>query len=172
MSGVVRRLRVRPRNARIVELHRRDGLGLRAIARIVEVSPSTVWRTVQADRLDPGCFTNQSPPRGDNGMDGDEMLVNDGSRKISAAADSNESRHTQPLQQPETANIAEKKHEIRLSQAPRPTPIVENSEGGVDKPPSSWEEAIREGARRRADESRRRAERERRSWMDRGPPEE
>ena len=38
MSGVVRRLRARPRNARIVELHRREGLGLRAIARIVEVS--------------------------------------------------------------------------------------------------------------------------------------
>ena len=64
LSGVVRRLRARPRNARIVELHRRDGLGLRAIARIIEVSPSTVWRTVQADRLNPGCFTNQSPPRG------------------------------------------------------------------------------------------------------------
>ena len=79
---------------------------------------------------------------------------------------------TQPLQQPETANTAEKKHEVRLSPAPPATPIVENSEGGVDNPPSSWEEAILEGARRRADESRRRAERERRSWMDRGPPEE
>ena len=47
VSGVVRRLRVRPRNARTVELHRREGLGLRAIARIVEVSPSTFgerWR--------------------------------------------------------------------------------------------------------------------------------
>ena len=55
-------LRVRPRNARIVELHRRDGLGLRAIARIVEVSPSTVWRTLQADKLNPGCFINQSLP--------------------------------------------------------------------------------------------------------------
>ena len=64
VSGVVRRLRVRPRNARTVELHRRYGLGLRAIARIVEVSPSTVWRTLQADKLNPGCFINQSLPRG------------------------------------------------------------------------------------------------------------
>ena len=86
---------------------------------------------------------------------------------------SNESRHTQPLQQPETVNPAEKQHENRaIGPAPPATPIVENSEGGVDNPPSSWEEAIREGARRRADESRRRAERERRSWMDRGPPED
>ena len=64
LSGAVRRLRVRPRNARIVELHRRDGLGLRAIARIVEVSTSTVWRTLEAERLNPGCFINQSPPGG------------------------------------------------------------------------------------------------------------
>ena len=42
----------------------------------------------------------------------------------------------------------------------------------MDNLVSPWEEAIREGARRRADESRRRAERERSSWMDRGPPEE
>ena len=85
MSGVVRRLRARPRNARIVELHRREGLGLRAIARIVEVSPSTVWRTVEADRLDPGCFINQSPPRGDNTLDDVEILGNDGKRNNCAA---------------------------------------------------------------------------------------
>ena len=56
LSGVVRRLRVRPRNARIVELHRRDGLGLRAIARIIEVSPSTVWRTVAGRPAGSGVF--------------------------------------------------------------------------------------------------------------------
>ena len=172
LSGVVRRLRARPRNARIVELHRREGLGLRAIARIIEVSPSTVWRAVEADQLDPGCFINQSPPRGENGMDGEGILRNDGSRKISAALDSNESRQEQPLQQPETVNPAEKKHEVRLSPARPATPIVENSEGGVDNPPSSWEEAIREGARRRAGELRQRTARERQAWMDRGPPEE
>ena len=92
--------------------------------------------------------------------------------KFPPPQNSNESRHTQPLQQPETANPAEKKHEVRLSPARPATPILENSEGGVDHPPSSWEEAIREGARRRAEESRRRAERERQAWMDRGPPEE
>ena len=172
MSGVVRRLRVRPRNARIVELRRREGLGLRAIARIVEVSASTVWRTVQADRLDPGCFINQSPPRGDNGLDDEEIQGNDGNRNNRAADRDNENRQEQPSQQAETSNSVEKIHYIQSLPAPPPTSSVDNSGGGVDNLLSPWEEAIREGARRRADESRRRAERERRSWMDRGPPEE
>ena len=172
MSGVVRRLRARPRNARIVELHRREGLGLRAIARIVEVSASTVWRTVEADKLDPGCFINQSPPRGDNTLNDGEILGNDENRNNYAAERDNENSQNQPSYQPETANSAEKGHCIQALPAPRPPSSVDNSGGGVDNWVSPWEEAIREGARRRADESRRRAERERRSWMDRGPPEE
>ena len=140
-------LRVRPRNARIVELHRRDGLDLRAIARIVDVSPSTVWRTLQADKLNPGCFINQSPPRARMVWVVRKSEGYDENRNDYAANLTDENRQKQPLQQSETANL-------------------------VDNPLSPWEEAIREGARRRADESRRRAERERCSWMDRGPPEE
>ena len=49
---------------------------------------------------------------------------------------------------------------------------MDNSEGLVDNPLAPWENAILEGARRRAEEMRRRAERERRFWMERGPPEE
>ena len=168
----MRRLRVRPRNARIVELHRREGLGLRAIGRIVEVSASTVWRTLEADKLDPGCFINQSPPRGENGVDGEEMLGDDGKRNNYAVDPSNENSQKQPLQQTQSSGESGTQHEIQLLEALPPTSIVDNSGGGVDNPRSPWEEAIREGARRRADESRRRAERERRSWMDRGPPEE
>ena len=172
VSGVVRRLRVRPRNARTVELHRREGLGLRAIARIVEVSPSTVWRTLEADKLNPGYFINQSPPRGENGVDGEEIEGNDEKRNNFATALTNGNRQKQPLQQSETANLAEKSYYIQPSSGPPPTSSVDNSGGGVDNPLSAWEEAIREGARRRPDESRRRAERGPRSWMDRGPPEE
>ena len=172
VSGVVRRLRVRPRNARTVELHRRYGLGLRAIARIVEVSASTVWRTLEADKLNPGCFMNQSPPRGEKGEDGEEIEGNDEKRNNFVAGLTNGNRQKQPLQQSETANSTEKVHYIQPSSGPRPTFSVDNSGGGVDNPLSAWEEAIREGARRRADDSRRRAERGPRSWMDRGPPEE
>ena len=98
VSGVVRRLRVRPRNARTVELHRRYGLGLRAIARIVEVSPSTGWRTLQADKLNPGCFINQSLSRGENGVDGEEIEGNDEKRNNFAADLTNVNRQKQPLQ--------------------------------------------------------------------------
>ena len=172
VSGVVRRLRVRPRNARTVELHRREGLGLRAIARIVEVSASTVWRTLEADKLNPGCFMNQSPPRGENGVDGEEIAVNDEKRNNFAADPTNENRQKQPLQQSETANFTEKSYYIQASLGPPSTSSVDNSGGGVDNLLSAWEEAIREGARRRADESRRRAERGPRSIQERGPPEE
>ena len=172
VSGVVRRLRVRPRNARTVELHRRYGLGLRAIARIVEVSASTVWRTLEADKLNPGCFINQSPPRGEKGEDGEEIKGNDEKRNNFAAGPTNEKRQKQPLQQLETSNQSGNKYESKPSSGPPPTPIVDNSVGGVDNPPSSWEEAIREGDRRRAGELRQRTARERQGWMDRGPPAE
>ena len=63
MSGEVRRARVRPRNARIVGLRRRDSLSMRAIGRIEGVSACTVFRVLREDAGNPGCFTNQSPPR-------------------------------------------------------------------------------------------------------------
>ena len=172
LSGVVRRLRVRPRNARIVEMHRRDGLGMRAIARIAEVSPSTVWRTLEAERLNPGCFINQSPPRGEYDWDGVEILGNDENRNNRAADLPDETRQVKPLNRPEHFNQAVNIYEIQLPEAPPATSIVDNSEGVVDNPLSPWENAIREGARRRAEESRRRAERERWIRWDRGPPEE
>ena len=56
VSGVVRRLRVRPRNARTVELHRREGLGLRAIARIVEVSPQHGLENAGGRQAESGVF--------------------------------------------------------------------------------------------------------------------
>ena len=172
LSGVVRRLRVRPRNARIVEMHQRDGLGMRAIARIAEVSPSTVWRTLEADRLNPGCFINQSPPRGGLGLDGEEISGNDENRNNRAVDVHDETRHTQSLERPEQFNQAENQYERQSSDALLATPIVDNPEGVVDNPLSPWESAIHEGARRRAAEMRRRAERERRLWRERGPPEE
>ena len=97
---------------------------------------------------------------------------NDEKRNNFAAAPTNEKRQKQPSQQSETANLTEKVYYIQPLSGPPPTSSVDNSGGGVDNPLSAWEEAIREGARRRADESRRRAERGPRFWMDRGPPEE
>ena len=127
---------------------------------------------MEADRLDPGCFINQSPPRGENELDDEEIQGNDGNRNNRAADRDNENRQKLPSQQDETANSAGKSHYIQPLLVPPPASSVDNSRGGVDNWVSPWEEAIREGARRRVDESRRRAERERRSWMDRGPPEE
>ena len=63
-------------------------------------------------------------------------------------------------------------YETTQYEATRATPVVDNWAGGVDNRPSTWEEALLDGARRRAAESRRWAERERRTWWDRGPPEE
>ena len=105
-------------------------------------------------------------------MDGEEIEGNDEKRNNFAADLTNENRQKQPLQQSDTANLTEKVYYIQPSSGPPPTFSVDNSGGGVDNPLSAWEEAIREGARRRADESRRRAERGPQSWMDRGPPEE
>ena len=172
LSGVVRRLRVRPRNARIVEMHQRDGLGLRAIARIVEVSPSTVWRTLEAERLSPGCFINQSPPRVEIGWDGGGNLGYDENRNNRADDCADETRQVEPFKRPNLFNSTEIQSDIQSSDAQSATSIVDNSEGMVDNPLSPWEKAIHEGARRRAVEMRRRSERERRFWMERGPPEE
>ena len=172
VSGVVRRLRARPRNARIVELRRRDGLGMRAIARIVEVSRSTVWRVLQADERDPGCFINQSPPRGDVRLNEVEISRNDGNRNNRAAIYSDETMPDQPEIKEESSEIVLNYAETLPSPTPGTTPTVDNSAVGVDNQSSPWEEAILRAARRRADEWARRSELDRRYRWERGPPEE
>ena len=66
---------------------------------------------------------------------------------------------------------SEESGESKQTTPSRATSIVDNPGGSVDNPLSIWEEALLEGGRRRAEETRRRAEREGSSWTERGPPE-
>ena len=81
-----------------------------------------------------------------------------------AGGQSNETRPRTPQSERKPRNISEQTNETPPITAPTAT-------SSVDNPPSFWEEAIREGERRRAEEMRRRAERERQVGWDRGPPE-
>ena len=76
----------------------------------------------------------------------------------------------QPEEQREEVNQGPQAYETTQYEATRATPVVDKCAEGVDNPLSPWEEAIRTGARRRAEEARRWAERERRAWQERGPP--
>ena len=100
------------------------------------------------------------------------LSLDDENRNGCAAESCDETKLQHPKEQRKQANQGPHTYETTQYEATRATPVVDNWAGGVDNRPSFWEEAIRDGARRRAEESRRWAERERRTWWDRGPPEE
>ena len=86
--------------------------------------------------------------------------------------------HSNPKNQLEPAIIAPQTDETTQSNGPPPTPFVDNSAENVDNSPATWDDAIRDGERRRAEEFRRVAEQQRRDWLElrglpgdeRGPP--
>ena len=98
--------------------------------------------------------------------------MDDENRNGRAADSADETQQEHPEIEPERLTISPKLDETTPLPPIEATPVVDNSAGGVDNLRSPWEEALLEGAGRRAAESRRWAERERRLWMDRGPPEE
>ena len=170
-SGRARRERNRPRNARIMELHH-AGWSRRRIAFQEGVSRTTVWRVVAEDRDKPGMFHEPIAAPGRDFELGLEIRGNDENRNNRAANLLDETSSQPPDKRLQTVEITQYTDEITLSDTTSPTPSVDNSGGGVDNWLSPWEEAIRQGERRRAEESRRWAERERRIGWDRGPPEE
>ena len=159
------------RNRRIARMHR-DGRSNRAIARDIGLSPPQVGRIVKATRVRPEGFHNPITSCGVQVGSGVDLIVDDENRNGSAAESCDETQQQQPEVQPERLTISPKLDETTTLRAIETTPVVDNSAGGVDNRPSTWEEALLEGARRRAAESRRWVERERRAWWDRGPPEE
>ena len=101
------------------------------------------------------------------------LSVDDENRNGRADFSSNETVPEKSLNRLEQSIMAPNTDETASFMPSSPTPTVDKSAEGVDNSPSFWEEALlRDGARRRAEEARRRAERERRTWWDRGPPEE
>ena len=97
---------------------------------------------------------------------------NDEKRNGRADFSSNETVPEKSLNRLEQSIIAPNTDETASFMPSSPTPTVDKCAEGVDNRPSTWEEALLEGARRRAEEARRWSERERRTWWDRGPPEE
>ena len=164
ISARVRQERRRPRNCRIVELYR-SGWTIERIARQEGLSWIQTWRIIDADRKTPGIYHQPIALPGKVEVEGMEFRGNYEKRNGLATDSFNETQSQQPIERLKDSISALEYTENTLSSPPEPTPVVEN------KASSPWEEAIRDGARRRAEESRRRAERERRSWMDRGPPE-
>ena len=171
ISARVRQERLQPRNRRIVHQHR-SGRTIESIAVQEGLSWIQTWRIIAKDRDNPGVYHQPIAPPGEFGEFGVEFLRDDENRNGSDDDLCNENRQQLPLNQIEQSNQGPVTYEIPLSEVPSPTPVVDNSGDAVDNPASPWEEAIREGTRRRAEELRRRAARERWAGWDRGPPEE
>ena len=169
ISARVRQERRRPRNCRIVELCR-SGWTIERIARQEGLSWIQTWRIIDADRKTPGIYHQPIAPLGKVEVEGWELRGNDEIRNGRAADSFNETQSQQPIERLKDSISALESAGIKLLYPLEPKLVVDNSGAGVDNLPSPWEEAIRDGARRRAEETRRRAERERRSWPDRGPP--
>ena len=169
ISARVRQEQRRPRNCRIVELHG-SGWTIERIARQEGLSWIQTWRIVGKDRVEPGIYHQPVAPPGKVELEGLELIGNYEKRNGCAADLLNETQSQQPLERLKDSISALEYAETELSRPSDSTPVVDNFEGGVDNRLSPWEEAIRTGAGRRAEETRRGAERERRSWMDRGPP--
>ena len=150
---------------------RRDGRSNRAIARDIGLSPPQVGRIVRAAQVRSGVFHDPITSVVVQVGSGAEMGVDDNNRDGRAGVQSNETRQRTPQSERKPRNISEQTNESPPITAPTATSSVDNSGDIVDNPPSFWEEAIREGERRRAEELRRRAERERQVGWDRGPPE-
>ena len=149
----------------------RDGRSNRAIARDIGLSPPQVGRIVRAAQVRPGVFHDPITSVVVQVGSGAEMGVDDENCNGRADGQSNETRPRTPQSERKPRNVSEQTNESTPITAPTATSSVDNSGDIVDTPPSFWEEAIREGERRRAEELRRRAERERQVGWDRGPPE-
>ena len=170
ISARVRQEQRRPRNCRIVELHG-SGWTIERIARQEGLSWIQTWRIVAKDRVEPGIYHQPIAPPVKFEVEGVELRGNYEKRNGRAADSFNETQSQQPIERLKDSILALESAETKLLYPLEPKLVVDNSGAGVDNLPSPWEEAIREGVRRRAEESRRRAERERRFWPDRGPPE-
>ena len=169
-SGRARRERLRGRNARIVELHH-AGWSIAHVARREGLSWVQTWRVITEDRSKPGVFHQPIAPPVLHGEIEEKVGRNDEIRNRRADISSDETQPEQPQNQLEPSTNTPQTNEIPQSNGPPPTPFVDNSVETVDNSPSPWDEAIREGERRRADEFRRRAEQQRQQrWDLRGPP--
>ena len=169
ISARVRQEQRRPRNCRIVELHG-SGWTIERIARREDLSWIQTWRIVAKDRAEPGIYHQPIAPPGKVDTEGLESRGNDENRNNRADFSSNETVPEKSLKLLEPSILAPNTDETASFMPSSPTPTVDKCAEGVDNRPSTWEEALLEGARRRAEEVRRRAERDRRVWMDRGPP--
>ena len=170
-SGRARRERLRSRNARIVELHH-AGWSIAHVARQEGLSWVQTWRVVTEDRSKPGVFHQPIAPPVLRGEVEGKIGRNDEIRNGRAAFFDNETQPQQPKKRLEPTELSPQVNETLALPAALPTPSVDNVESVVDNPRSVWDDAIREGARRRAEESRRRSGQDRQAWRDRGPPEE
>ena len=171
ISARVRQERRRPRNQRIVELHR-SGWTIARIARQEDLSWIQTWRIVGKDRAEPGIYHQPIAPPWKVEVEGVELLGNDEIRHGCADDLFNETEPQQPIKRPEYPMIALESVETRPSHPPESTPVVDNFVGGGDNWPLPWEEVILRAARRRAAEWARRSELVWRHRWERGPPEE
>ena len=169
LGVLARQRKVLDRNRRIARMHW-DGRSNRAIARDIGLSPPQVGRIVRAEQVRSGVFHNPITLVGVQVGSGAEMCLYDENRNGRAGVLSNETRQKTAQSERKPRNISEQTNESPPITATIATSSVDNSGDIVDNPPSFWEEAIREGEGRRAEEMRRRAERERQVGWDRGPP--
>ena len=166
-SGMARRERLQPRNQRIVAMHR-AGWSIAHVARQEALSWIQTWRVVAADQARPGIYHEPIAPPDAEFENLGKMSMDDEIRNGRAAISHDETLSQQPLEQSEPSIITRLTDDTTLSDGPSLTPIVDNSVGNVDNSTSPWDEAIREGEKRRVEEFRRRDERERWAWRDRG----
>ena len=169
LGVLARQRKVLERNRRIARMHW-DGRSNRAIARDIGLSPPQVGRIVRAEQVLSGVFHDPITSVSVQVGSGAEMGVDDENRNGSAGVLSNETRQIVPQNEREQRNIAEQTNEITSITALTASSSVDKSSESVDNSSLFWEEAILEGARRRVQEGLRRMERERRAWMERGPP--
>ena len=169
LGVLARQRKVLDRNRRIARMHW-DGRSNRAIAREMGLSPPQVGRIVKATRVRPGGFHNPITSVAEHFGSGVDLRVDDENRNGRAAEFYDETQQDKPEEQREEVNKGPQAYETTQYAATRATPVVDKCAEGVDNPLSLWEEAIRTGARRRAEEARRWAELERRAWQERGPP--
>ena len=170
LGVLARQRKVLDRNRRIARMHW-DGRSNRAIARDIGLSPPQVGRIVRAEQVLSGVFHDPITSVSVHVGSGAEMCLYDENRNGRAGVLSDETRQRTPESERKPRNISEQTNESPPITATIATSSVDNSGDIVDNPPSFWEEAIREGEGRRAEEMRRRAERERQVGWDRGPPE-
>ena len=176
-SGRARRERLRGRNARIVEMHH-AGWSIAHVARQEGLSWVQTWRVVTEDRSKPGVFHQPIALLVLRVEMGGKIAGNDEIRNGRAAVSSDETQPQRPQNQLKQSIIAPQYNETTQSNGPPPTPFVDNSAENVDNSPATWDDAIRDGERRRAEEFRRVAEQQRRDWLElrglpgeeRGPP--